>query len=107
MNGVFATRAKMTGKKQKAIDLATKIEIINAVETGMEKKSEIARRYNLPRSTLSAILKNKEKFKHLFAASKLKPEVKCCRSSTYADVEEALHIWFKQAREAVSGGVVS
>ena len=40
----------MAGKKQRAIDLATKIEIINAVETGMENKS-VARRYNLPRST--------------------------------------------------------
>ena len=40
-------------EKQKVIDLATKIEIVNAVETGKEKKSELARHYNLPRSTLS------------------------------------------------------
>ena len=58
----------MTGK-QRAIDLATKMAIINAVETGIETKSEIARCYKLPRSTLSTILKNKEKFKHLFATS--------------------------------------
>ena len=38
--------------KQRAIDLATKVAIINAVETGIETKSEIARRYKLPRSTL-------------------------------------------------------
>ena len=48
----------MTGK-QWAIDLATKVAIINAVETGIETKSEIARCYELPRSTLSTILKNK------------------------------------------------
>ena len=36
----------MTGK-QRAIDLATKVAIINAVETGIEKKSEIAGRYEL------------------------------------------------------------
>ena len=41
----------MTGK-QRAIDLANKVAIINAVETGIEAKSEIARRYELPRSTL-------------------------------------------------------
>ena len=69
--------------------LATKVAIINAVETGIETKSEIARRYELPQSTLSTILKNKEKFKHLFATSKLKPGI---------DVEEALFSWFKQAR---------
>ena len=47
----------MTGK-QRAVDLATKVAIINAVETGTETKSEIARRYELPRSTLSTILKS-------------------------------------------------
>ena len=36
----------MTGK-QRAIDLATKVAIINAVETGIETKSEIARCYEL------------------------------------------------------------
>ena len=39
--------------KQRAIVLDTKVAIINAVETGIETKSEIARRYELPRSTLS------------------------------------------------------
>ena len=52
----------------------------------------------MPRSTLSTILKNKEKFKHLFATSKLKPGIICCRLATYQDVEEALFTWFKQAR---------
>ena len=83
----------MTGK-QRAIDLATKVAIINAVETGIETKCEIARRYELPQSTLSTILKNKEKFKHLFATSKLKPGIKRCRLATYQDVEEALFSWF-------------
>ena len=87
----------MTGK-QRAINLATKVAIINAVETGIETKSEIARHYELPRSTLSTILKNKEKFKHMFATSQLKPGIKCCRLATYQDVEEALFSWFKQAR---------
>ena len=87
----------MTGKKR-AIDLATKVAIINAVETSIETKSETARRYELPRSTLSTILKNKEKFKHLFATSKVKPGIKLCRLATYQDVEEALFSWFKQAR---------
>ena len=50
----------MTGK-HRATDLGTKVAIINAVETGMETKSEIARRYKLPPSTLSTILENKEK----------------------------------------------
>ena len=87
-----------TTGKQRAIDLATKVAIINALETGIETKSKVARRYELPRSTLSTILKNKEKFKHLFATSKLKPGIKRCRLATYQDVEEALFNRFKQAR---------
>ena len=68
----------MTGK-ERAIDQATKVAIINAVETGRNKrKSEIARCYELLRNILSTISKNKEKFKHLFATSKLKPGIKCC-----------------------------
>ena len=43
-------------------------------------------------------MKNKEKIKHLFATSKLKPGIKHCRLATYQDVEEALFSWFKQAR---------
>ena len=43
-------------------------------------------------------MKNKEKFKHLFATSKLKPGIKHCRLAIYQDVEEALFSWFKQAR---------
>ena len=54
--------------------------------------------YELPRSTLSTILKNKVKFKHLFATSKLKPGIKRCRLATYQNVEEAHFSWFKQAR---------
>ena len=43
-------------------------------------------------------MKNTEKFKHLFATSKLKPGIKHCRLAIYQDVEEALFSWFKQAR---------
>ena len=68
----------MTGK-ERAIDQATKLAIINAVETGRNKrKSEIARCYELLWNILSTISKNKEKFKHLFATSKLKPGIKRC-----------------------------
>ena len=68
----------MTGK-ERAIDQATKVAIINAVETGRNKrKSEIARCYELLWNILSTISKNKEKFKHLFATSKLKPGIKRC-----------------------------
>ena len=85
----------MAGNKQKTIDLATKIEIINAAETAMDKKSEIARHYSFPRCTSSMILENKEKFTCLLPQRKLKPEVNHCRSSTYANVEETLLIWFR------------
>ena len=86
----------MTGN-QRATDLASKVAIINAVETGIETNSEKLDATNCL-GVLSTILKNKEKFKHLFATSKLKPGIKRCRLATYQNVKEALFSWFKQAR---------
>ena len=86
----------MAGNKQNAIDLATKIEIINAAETAKDKKSEIARHYSFPRCAyLINDTKKQDKFTCLLPQRKLKPEVKHCGSSTYANIEETLLLWFR------------
>ena len=54
--------------------------------------------YNLPKSTLSTILKNKDKIRESFAASKIEPRRKCIRHSSHEDLEKALLLWFRQAR---------
>lgn len=46
--------------KYKSLDFGKKREIIDAVESG-EKKSDVAKRFDIPPSTLSTILKNKDK----------------------------------------------
>lgn len=81
-----------------AVVLLTKIAIINAIEAGDRTKSEVAESFNLPKNTLSTILKNKVKLRKMFNLSKIDPGRKCMRQSTHEDLEEVLFVWFKQAR---------
>ena len=55
--------------KHRAIDLATKIAVIDAVEAGTRSKTEIAKSFGLPKSTLSTILKKKDQLRESFATS--------------------------------------
>lgn len=66
----------------------TKIAIIEAVESG-KQKSEVAKMFD--------ILKNKDALQ-VHAVSKVAPTSKRLRLAAHQDVEEALFIWFKQAR---------
>ena len=81
------------GARCPAISLATKIAIIDAVESG-KVKSEVAKSFDLPRSSLSTILRNKERLRELY----------CCRRSLLSVSEcvqlheKALFIWLRQAR---------
>ena len=48
----------MESRKRKAISLETKYEILEAVKKGSLSKTEIARQFDIQKSTLSTILKN-------------------------------------------------
>ena len=43
--------------KHCAIDLATKIAVIDIIEAGTRSKTDIAKSFSMPKSTLSTILK--------------------------------------------------
>ena len=82
----------MTGRKRRsAVCLAIKVAIIEAVEAGDKRKSEVAKSFDIPKSSLSSILRLRE----LFCASKFVPTWKRMRQR---ELEEALFIWFRQAR---------
>ena len=46
-------------KKRKALTLEIKFEIVNEVEKGVSNKTEIAKAYDIPKSTLPGILAKK------------------------------------------------
>ena len=48
----------MESRKRKAISLETKYEILEAVKKGSLSKTEIAKQFDIQKSTLSTILKN-------------------------------------------------
>ena len=77
-----------------ALTLEQKQEIIRDVEKGA-KNVEICRKYNLSSSTVSTVVKQKNK---IFGQHKFGDGSKRMRKSTYADVEDALFLWLKDAR---------
>lgn len=84
---------------RKCLTLEQKVQLIREVEKGGRQKSEIARQFGIPPSTLSTVLKNKDAildgFEKSFSAKR-----KRNRDSMYPEVERALLEWLKNARSA-------
>jgi predicted transcriptional regulator len=51
----------MEKRTLKCLSIADKIKLIRAVDEGNQKKKEIAKHFGIPSSTLSTILKNRDK----------------------------------------------
>ncbi|UYV67207.1 TIGD4 [Cordylochernes scorpioides] len=90
-------------------DPQVKLQILREIEVEKKKKTDVAQKHNIPQSSLSTIIKNSEKI-HQQALHAGESSRKRARGSTYADVDEALLQWFKQARSAalpVNGPLLS
>ena len=82
-----------------SLTLHDKLEIIKAVESGKHKRSFISRQFGISKSSISDVIKKKQKILEAFEVSKVSPKRKRLRNSTYADVEAALLLWLKQAKD--------
>ncbi|MDD9361381.1 MAG: hypothetical protein PV344_00395, partial [Anaplasma sp.] len=82
-------------KKRTSLTFATKLEIICRVEKG--EKSSVAEAYNIPRSTLSTLLKTKSDIKAKAERSK-NSGARRVRTPAFENVERSLHKWFMDAR---------
>ena len=58
----------------------------------------IAQEFNVTKSTISSSLKKKEKILEAFESSRFGPGRKWLRTAAHADIEDAVLLWFKQAR---------
>ena len=85
-------------KIKNSLTLCKKIEIIRAVEGGLHTRAYLAKEYGVAKSTVSDIIKKKEKIMEAFELSSFRPERKRLRTSSYADVEESLLCWLEQAK---------
>lgn len=86
----------MACNKRKCLSFETKLKIIEEAEKGQKTKAEICREYGIPKSSLSTFLKDKEKIQKAIDHGTSKH--KRLRASPLDKVDEALLIWFKQAR---------
>lgn len=84
--------------KRKHATMNTKMQAILEVEKNVKSKSEIARDFGIPLSTLSTWLRKKEAI--MGSGDKFAPACKRMRTSKHDELEAALLLWFKTARAA-------
>ncbi len=97
MAGIPAVPEKLKTARNCSLTLYDKLEIIKAVESG-HKRSYVARQYGISKSSISDVIKKKQKIVEAFEVSNVSPKRKRLRTSLYVDVEEAILLWLKQAR---------
>ena len=61
-------------------------------------KKEIAEKYGIPHNTLSTIVKNRAKLERPGLTAEFQPVRKRQRTTEKLDIDQALFLWFKQAR---------
>ena len=86
------------GCSHQPISLAKKLEIIKAFESGRKSKSAIAGEFCVAKSTVTSIVKNKQKIVDASDTASFTPERKRLQLAAHSDIKEALMIWFTQAR---------
>lgn len=90
-----------TKRDRQELTIANKAKLIQQVETrGVKKKADIAREWGVRPSTLSTIMKNKDKILTQFKSQRYAVGRRRMRTAAYPDVEEALLTWFRHARAA-------
>lgn len=92
--------------KRKVLSVEEKIEILRQLENGV-KNVEICRKYDLSSSTVSTLLKNKEKLQK--AHNEQKSDCKRLKKCVKEEVDEALIKWFRCQRSAnfaISGPIL-
>lgn len=83
-------------RKRSALDLETKISIINDIESG-KKQTAVCSALGLPKQTVSTIWNDRVKIKQAFQSATVNSR-KRLRTAAFEDVEEALLKGFRLAR---------
>lgn len=89
--------------KRKTLTYEEKVKVIEAVETGNRKKSDIAKEFGIPANTLSTIIKNKAKYENQSSLSKR------IKGPEFKDVDECVLQWFRKCRDTnlpISGPLI-
>ena len=87
-------------KTRKNLSIQTKLQLLADVDKKQGTKKEIAEKYGIPHNTLSTIVKNRAKLERpgLTLTAEFQPDRKRQRTTEKLDIDQALFLWFKQAR---------
>ena len=89
--------SKGVGRNYVAKSCEEKFKALQAIDGG-EKKSAVGKRLGVPANTVSTWLKNRKKIEAAVSRNEVGSTRKRKRESVFADVDESLWSWFKQAR---------
>lgn len=95
--------------KRKSLSLQTKINILEEVDKNSMTKTEISSFFDIPKSTLSTIIANRQKIYDALASGNFGPKSKKMRPAKYEDIESLLDEWIKTVRASnipVSGVLI-
>ena len=91
-----------SASKKNSLSLQTEGAILQVVEKFAKERSakvkiaeKIAEKYEIPKSTLSTIIKNKETILEAFEQSTFAPSNKRMRTAAYLEFEEGFVSWVK------------
>ena len=101
MEGFCTLNTKDMSSKQKGLSLKTKVNILKSIEKVAGEygaKGRIAKDFGIANSTLSTIIKDKQKILSTFEQSDFEPDQKRLWVAAYKDLEDALLLWFKGVR---------
>ena len=85
-------------RKHSVYTLEFKPKILSEVDEKNLSKTEICKKHSIPNSTLSTILKDREKLQKAREDSKFCPTTKKMKLCSHEELEEAVFLWFRQAR---------
>ena len=93
------SNSKISKRKHSAYTLEFKLKIISEVDEKNLLKTEICKKiYSIPNSTLSTILKDREKLQKAREDSKFHQTTKKMKLCSHEELEGAVFLWFRQAR---------
>ena len=81
-------------RKHADLSLASKIEIINEIDSGQQQKA-VAEKFGVDRTTITKIMKKKDELQGAFQGGANNPTAKRQRQSSVPHVDAALLRWFK------------
>ncbi|XP_064488392.1 tigger transposable element-derived protein 4-like [Ornithodoros turicata] len=90
----------MSKRACQSIPLETKVAILSEVNSGKLSKTEIAKKFGIPKSTLSGIVKDKTRILESFNNGGFGPKRKRMRTAAHRDLEDVLVTWIQRARSA-------